>query len=244
MLRYALAMQSDLVDASFPEPRFITPSRWTGLKKAPFWNETFGMWAEEMLKRGGEVLDLGGGLRIVEGKGDRTDPGRVKRLGHLLMNPSLHLRVSDYTDTYHPDCVEDIHHLSFSDATFDAVFCLAVLEHVYDPKCACEELLSVVKPGGRLLVYVPWIYRYHAVRTEDYRDYFRYSCDGLAYLFRDAKEVTLCPVRGLFESLLRFTPLHRIPGLARLTRLLDWSSERMRKISVLQTSGYFVSIVR
>lgn len=189
-------------------------------------------------------MDIGGGLRIDAARGDRADPKRVAAFGTYLQDPSLQYKVTDYTDKYHPDYTEDIHRLSFADSSIDGLFCLAVLEHVYDPKKAAEELVRVLKPGAQALIYVPYIYRYHANLTEDYKDYYRYSKDGLAYLFRECSSITLCPVRGIFESLLRFTPLHTIPGLAALLRMVDWSSAKMKTISSRQTSGYFVLITK
>lgn len=45
--------------------------------------------------------------------------------------------------------------LPFGDATFDAVICSEVLEHVPDYRAAIGELVRVLKPGGRLCVSVP-----------------------------------------------------------------------------------------
>lgn len=38
---------------------------------------------------------------------------------------------------------------------FDTVVCLNVLEHVRDPRIALRNMVSVLRPGGRLLLYVP-----------------------------------------------------------------------------------------
>jgi len=43
--------------------------------------------------------------------------------------------------------VEDINHLPFEDKSYDFVYCSHVLEHVDNPKCACEELMRVGKRG-------------------------------------------------------------------------------------------------
>ena len=51
---------------------------------------------------------------------------------------------------------EDIASLSFGDAGFDLVISLDVLAHVTDPTRAIHEMRRVLKPGGQLLLTVPF----------------------------------------------------------------------------------------
>jgi SAM-dependent methyltransferase len=44
----------------------------------------------------------------------------------------------------------------FEDGTFDVIWCSEVLEHLFDPRFALREMCRVIKPGGRLLVTVPY----------------------------------------------------------------------------------------
>ena len=196
--------------------------------------------ARSIFERGGDILDLGGGLRL-DSRGGKVNQENAKRYGHHLLKPNVHFLVSDYTDKYGPDLVEDIHAMTLPSNSLDGLFCIAVLEHVYDPKKAAEEIVRVLKPGGRALLYVPFLYRYHA-HSSDYHDYFRYTKDGIAYLFRGCSHIELCPVRGLFESLLKVTPLYGFSPFRILARLIDESTVRMRKVSAIQTSGYHIYI--
>ncbi len=209
----------------------------------PPWEQFFDACIGEIFTKGGWIVDIGGGLRIVKGKGNSFDEERYRKYGHYLKSLGLRYTVTDRTDTYHPDHIEDIHALSFPDDSIDSIICLAVLEHVEDPKKAAEEIVRVLKKGGMGLIYVPFIYRYHAHRS-DYQDFYRYSKDAIRYLFRDCSVVQMCYVRGLFESLLRFTPLHTLRPFTYLTRALDHSCTRMRELSQKQTSGYNVFIVK
>ena len=241
-LQYASLMPIDTVDFSLPEATIYKPKKYS--VSPPFWTIFSHEITEKIFKKGGRILDIGGGLRIVEKGGFKIDAIRQQRLSQHLSSPHVEFIVSDYTDQYGPDRVEDIHQLSFAENSLDGIFCMAVLEHVYDPKKAAEEITRVLKKGGEAFLYVPFMYRYHANTTEDYKDYFRYSKDGIAYLFRNCTQITICPVRGLFESLLRFTPLHNVPFLATLLRSLDWMTKRMRAISERQSSGYFIHLIK
>ena len=51
---------------------------------------------------------------------------------------------------------ENLHHLTFADASFDYVVSLDVLEHVFSYESALRELLRVLKPGGVAIVTVPF----------------------------------------------------------------------------------------
>ena len=42
-----------------------------------------------------------------------------------------------------------------ADNTFDLVLCNEVLEHVTDDRRTVEEMLRVLKPGGRMVIFVP-----------------------------------------------------------------------------------------
>ncbi len=50
----------------------------------------------------------------------------------------------------------DATRLRYADASLDAILCLDVLEHVPDFRAALGEFARVLKPGGALLLTVPW----------------------------------------------------------------------------------------
>lgn len=66
----------------------------------------------------------------------------------------------------------------FADASFDSILCNQVLEHVFNPNGFLEEIVRVLKPGGKLLLTVPFVWDEH----EQPYDYARYSSFGLRAL--------------------------------------------------------------
>ena len=59
------------------------------------------------------------------------------------------------------DLVSDITAIPVPDASFDAVLCTEVIEHVPDPVAALRELVRVLRPGGRLIVTAPFVSNTH-----------------------------------------------------------------------------------
>ena len=83
---------------------------------------------------------------------------------------------------------------------YDKIICLAVLEHVYNPFKAIDNINKLLKDGGKIYGMVPYLYHYHAPEDLKFQDYFRFSKDALSYLFKDFKEVELYPIRGKLST--------------------------------------------
>ena len=66
----------------------------------------------------------------------------------------------------------------FKESFFDSVICSEVLEHVFNPNQFISELNRVLKPGGSLLITVPFVWDEH----EQPYDYARYSSFGLKHI--------------------------------------------------------------
>lgn len=61
--------------------------------------------------------------------------------------------------------------IPFDDATFNTVLSTSVFEHLRFPHSIWRESARVLKPGGKLIVHVPFFYWLH----EEPHDYFRYT---------------------------------------------------------------------
>jgi SAM-dependent methyltransferase len=62
-----------------------------------------------------------------------------------------------------------------SENHFALAICCSVLEHVNKPWLMADNITRLVRPGGRLYVSVPWVWRYHPYPD----DYFRFSFRGV-----------------------------------------------------------------
>jgi SAM-dependent methyltransferase len=74
----------------------------------------------------------------------------------ILFKRAAHLRyVSVDLMTSRAMVKSDLTRLSFTDASFDFVFCSHVLEHVPDDRAAMRELYRVMRPRGWAILQVP-----------------------------------------------------------------------------------------
>ncbi len=129
------------------------------------------------------------------------DIGKAMRDKHSEINCNIleTLDVNDFGD--YPDIICDIcSNIQGLENKYDKIICIAILEHVYDPFKAVENLKIMLKDKGIMFGMVPYLYHYHAPKNLKYQDYFRFSKDALAYLFKDYSFVELYPVRGRLSS--------------------------------------------
>jgi ubiquinone/menaquinone biosynthesis C-methylase UbiE len=96
------------------------------------------------------------------------------------------------------DYVCDITAIPVPDASFDAVVCTEVLEHVPDPLAALRELARVTRPGGRLILTAPLGSGMHQEPYHFYGGYSRHFWERvLPQLGFDVEEVV--PLGGLLS---------------------------------------------
>lgn len=84
------------------------------------------------------------------------------------------------------------------EGTYHSILCNAVLEHVKDPDNVIKELKRLLKPGGHLVICVPFLQPYHG-SPDDYR---RFTRQGLEELFErhGFKLIEILPVHSLAQT--------------------------------------------
>lgn len=63
--------------------------------------------------------------------------------------------------------------------TFDTIFCISVLEHIPNVFKACENMNSLLNPGGSVFISVPFVFRYHGYPG----DLWRFTPEAIKFLF-------------------------------------------------------------
>ena len=151
----------------------------------------------------GRIIDLGGGgspsyKKLLKVQGafvnmDRIEEARPTVVGNL--------------ETTYP----------FVTSCADVAILFNTLEHVFDYQHVVNEMRRILKPGGRALVYVPFIFPMHIHQTEEFLvdDYFRYTKSSLKRIFIGSgfSKVEIEPMGGLFfvvAEFLGFAIVHRM----------------------------------
>ena len=116
----------------------------------------------------GRVLDVGAG----------ESPWRdlMPRVTYVGLDTS---RSDSFGMRRRPDLVYyDGGKLPFDDNEFDHLLCTEVLEHIAEPFPFLVDLQRVLRPGGTLVLTVPWSARMHHV-PHDYHRFTRYALESL-----------------------------------------------------------------
>lgn len=141
--------------------------------------------------------------------------------------------------------------IPFLDDSFDTVLCTSVLEHVANAEDAVAEMARVLRPGGHLLITVPFLYPTH----EAPYDFWRTTHHGLrSVLERHGLEVddvsaTGGPfvlvahfVVGAIAQLIalagrRLGPLGRLVDNTLVRRLIAWPQQLLRSRITYRMTG-------
>jgi SAM-dependent methyltransferase len=107
------------------------------------------------------------------------------RVTELLVGDGLaeFLRV-DFDRNYRPDLVADVTALPLASASTDRVASNSLFEHVSDPRRILEETFRVLRPGGVMVVVMPFVFRLHGYPHDYLRltpQYFERVCREVGF---------------------------------------------------------------
>ena len=144
--------------------------------------------AELMPALSGNVIELGG----------------YKKLNYSEMATNTEdYTVTNITGDY--DEYIDIMDMKYADNSIDSFVCVNVLEHIPDPKNAILEIHRCLKPGGRALIIVPFMYPLHGQP----HDFYRFSSSALSTMLDRFHTIRFNHIGGrlsMISSLLQYKP--------------------------------------
>ena len=112
-----------------------------------------------------------------------------------LSDDLINIDIFDYDRV---DLVTDISDTPLKDGCVDKIVNIAVLEHVPDPQKVLDEMKRVLRPGGEIFCFFPFIQGFHASP----HDYSRMTYEGLKYTFRDFEILDIRPAGGPTSGML------------------------------------------
>lgn len=103
--------------------------------------------------------------------------------------------------------------INANNSSFDVVVHFQVLEHVPHPQAMIHECFRILKPGGVLLVTVPFIWEYHGVPG----DFHRWTDEGLQTDLSSCgfADIEIYPIESQIESFLTI-------GMLLIARRIGW----------------------
>lgn len=174
-----------------------------------------------------DILDVGGGIGF--------DKWLLK---YKELFNDCNYKTFDCDNATGADIIGDIHNMPVESESIDAIICSSVLEHVENPYIAVKEMFRILKNNGKIFVYVPSIYPYHA-RKNHYQDYWRFFDDSLKLLFKDFSKIEIIKSGGYFKALFFFIPFQH-----KLRFLIDPFSFWLDKLFMTEkrttTPGYYL----
>ncbi len=128
------------------------------------------------------------------GAGEARHRGYFPRGRYVALDAGSGAPAWDYSRL---DIRGDLERIPLRAGSVDGILCMVVLEHTRDPRRTLAEFARVLKPGGFLIMVVPFLWEEHQAP----QDYFRFTRHGVRLLFEGLplRIDLLCPMGGFFR---------------------------------------------
>jgi SAM-dependent methyltransferase len=161
------------------QPSLIDPN-WLVLRHR---RELFKRWLKRLPEDGLSVLDVGG----------RIQPYRTLLGAKCIRYTAVDIRITPLVDV-----VGLAQHLPVADQRFDLVFCTQVLEYLFEPQLAVNEIYRALKKDGFLFLSVPAVFP-----RDSESEYWRFLPGALKYLLSDFSSVEVAPEGNSLTGFIR-----------------------------------------
>ena len=169
------------------------------------------------------VLDIGGAANPIKNRVKTWNVKEYKILDKEIEEPKIKIdfKLDINRDITAIEPVNGKPFMSYDDYLppskpyqFDMVFCLEVMEYVYNPIQAIKNIWWFTKPDGKAIITFPFVYPYH--QPTEY-DYLRYTPQGVKKImklepFRQVKIIERKDKSGLLQSFYMADGMHPAKG--------------------------------
>lgn len=123
-------------------------------------------------------------MQALEVSGKVLDIGGSRKSGyHSLLRGGFSMQVANMDDEQGTDLKFDLEEkFPIEENSYDTVLCINVLEHIFNYQNVLSETHRILKPGGEMVVAVPFLIQVHPSP----RDHWRYTEYTLNRIFTDA----------------------------------------------------------
>lgn len=184
-------------------------------------------------------------------KGITLDIGGGRKRGEFKAPADVTWVVLDANKELGPYILGDAMSIPVKSNMVDCVKCTELLEHVEHPEMVLDEITRVLKPGGTLILSIPFNWGIHA----DPYDFQRFTDQKLKIMLEGDFHIQTLKKQGLYFTVIAdmirqgilnsgrglrliFRPL--LPMLNIMVKLDNLSSVRNSKIMNAFTTGFFV----
>jgi len=188
-------------------------------------------------------------------KGITLDIGGGRRRGNFKEPIGVSWVVLDSSPERCPHIWGDAQNIPLRADSVDCVKCTELLEHVEYPEKVIGEISRVLRPGGTLILSIPFIFNIHA----DPYDYQRFTDQKLIRMLGDDFNILTVKKQGLYFTVLaymikqgilnskrgiRFFLCRLFPILDLVVKLDNLRSIRDSKFMSSFTTGFFLVATR
>jgi ubiquinone/menaquinone biosynthesis C-methylase UbiE len=188
-------------------------------------------------------------------KGITLDVGGGRKRGKFIAPDEATWIVLDSSRERRPQLLADAQNMPVRPEAIDCVKCTELLEHVKHPEEVLDEISRVLKPGGTLILSIPFNSHIH----DDPYDFQRFTDQKLTGLLEDNFHILSLKKQGLYFTVLAdmikqgiahskrvwHLCLRRLlPALELMVKLEKLNSVQNSKFMGSFTTGFFIVAVR
>ena len=159
----------------------------------------------------GKLMDFGSGSKP------------YRNLFHVEQYIGVDIETSGHDHTHEEiDVFYDGKTIPFPDQHFDSIFSSEVFEHIFNLDAILNELNRVLKPGGKMLITIPFVWDEHEIPY----DFARYTSFGIQHILKEkgftilSSQKTTPYVATIFQMWIAYLYQHILPQKKQLRILL------------------------